>query len=39
LGVQWHPEASVPSNPGSLALFRAFGEACRAWHDRLARAA
>jgi putative glutamine amidotransferase len=39
LGVQWHPEASVPSNPDSLALFRAFGEACRAWHDRLARAA
>lgn len=29
LGVQWHPEWQVCSNPHSLAIFRAFGEACR----------
>jgi putative glutamine amidotransferase len=28
-GVQWHPEYRVTENPVSLALFRAFGEACR----------
>ena len=27
--VQWHPEWQVMENPLSLALFRAFGEACR----------
>ena len=30
LGVQWHPEWAFASNPHSVALFAAFGEACRA---------
>jgi putative glutamine amidotransferase len=30
LGVQWHPEWRVRENPLSLAIFQAFGEACRA---------
>ncbi len=29
LGVQWHPEWRVRSNPNYLAIFQAFGEACR----------
>ncbi|MHA6494794.1 gamma-glutamyl-gamma-aminobutyrate hydrolase family protein [Pseudomonas borbori] len=29
LGVQWHPEYQVRSNPNYLAIFQAFGEACR----------
>ncbi len=29
LAVQWHPEWKVTENPFSLALFGAFGEACR----------
>ncbi|MFT3731375.1 MAG: gamma-glutamyl-gamma-aminobutyrate hydrolase family protein [Hyphomicrobium sp.] len=29
LGVQWHPEWLVQSNPVSLALFRRFGDAAR----------
>ncbi|HCP57022.1 MAG: gamma-glutamyl-gamma-aminobutyrate hydrolase [Pseudomonadaceae bacterium] len=29
LGVQWHPEWQVRSNPNYLAVFQAFGEACR----------
>ncbi|WP_437879523.1 gamma-glutamyl-gamma-aminobutyrate hydrolase family protein [Pseudomonas sp. LRF_L74] len=29
LGVQWHPEWQVRDNPNYLAIFRAFGEACR----------
>lgn len=29
VGVQWHPEWRVSSNPNYLALFQAFGEACR----------
>ncbi len=29
LGVQWHPEWQVQSNPHYLAIFQAFGEACR----------
>ncbi|MEK1939727.1 MAG: gamma-glutamyl-gamma-aminobutyrate hydrolase family protein, partial [Pseudomonas sp.] len=29
LGVQWHPEWQVRSNPEYLALFQAFGDACR----------
>lgn len=28
LGVQWHPEWKVMDDPVSLAIFRAFGEAC-----------
>lgn len=30
IGVQWHPEYRVTENPVSLAIFRAFGTACRA---------
>ena len=30
LAVQWHPEWRVTENPLSLAMFQAFGEACRA---------
>ncbi len=30
LAVQWHPEWHASSNPESIALFRAFGDACRA---------
>jgi putative glutamine amidotransferase len=35
LAVQWHPEWAVLENPVSLSLFRAFGNACRAYkhHD------
>jgi putative glutamine amidotransferase len=29
LGVQWHPEWQLHSNPTSLALFRRFGDAAR----------
>ena len=29
LGVQWHPEWKVMGNPVSLAIFQAFGDACR----------
>lgn len=29
LGVQWHPEWAFASNPHSVAIFRAFGDACR----------
>jgi putative glutamine amidotransferase len=31
LAVQWHPEWQVMKNPQSVALFKAFGDACRAW--------
>jgi len=34
VGVQWHPEWRVLENPFSLALFRAFGEACREYGKR-----
>jgi putative glutamine amidotransferase len=37
LGVQWHPEWRYAENEASLALFRAFGEACRAWQTRPAK--
>ncbi len=30
LGVQWHPEWKVMQNPTYLAIFKAFGDACRA---------
>jgi putative glutamine amidotransferase len=29
LGVQWHPEWRFASNPDSVAIFTAFGDACR----------
>jgi putative glutamine amidotransferase len=31
LGVQWHPEWAFATNPHSVAIFAAFGDACRAW--------
>jgi len=31
LGVQWHPEYRVMENPDSVALFKAFGQAARAY--------
>ena len=34
LGVQWHPEWQVAEHPAYLAIFRAFGAACR---ERAAR--
>jgi len=34
LSVQWHPEWRVMDNPVSLSLFRAFGDACRAYRLR-----
>ena len=34
LGVQWHPEWKVLDDPASTAIFRAFGEACRAYRLR-----
>lgn len=30
LGVQWHPEWRYFEHPASIAIFQAFGEACRA---------
>jgi len=30
-GVQWHPEWGYADNPASLAIFRAFGAACRSY--------
>jgi len=34
LAVQWHPEWKVMSNPISLAIYRAFGDACRGYRLR-----
>ena len=31
VGVQWHPEWNYASNPDSLRLFQAFGDACRTY--------
>jgi len=39
LAVQWHPEWKVTENPFCLAIFRAFGDACRARAARLGAAA
>lgn len=38
-GVQWHPEWEYASDSASLALFRAFGEACRAYRQEARKAA
>ena len=38
-GVQWHPEHRWAEDAASVALFRAFGEACRAYSSRIAKAA
>lgn len=37
LCVQWHPEWQAASNPVSMKLLTAFGDACRAYRDRLRR--
>lgn len=34
LGLQWHPEWAVTENADSMAIFQAFGDACRAHLDR-----
>ncbi len=34
LCVQWHPEWQAADNPVSMALLRAFGDACRGYRDR-----
>jgi putative glutamine amidotransferase len=34
LCVQWHPEWQAAGNPVSQRLFKAFGNACRAYRDR-----
>jgi len=34
LCVQWHPEWQAASNPLSVRLLRAFGDACRVYRDR-----
>lgn len=34
LAVQWHPEWQVTENDFSMAIFQAFGEACRAYAAR-----
>ena len=39
LGVQWHPEWGNGENPASLALFRAFGDACRRYNETQREAA
>ena len=38
-GVQWHPEWRFAENEDSMALFQAFGEACRAYRAGERRAA
>jgi putative glutamine amidotransferase len=39
LGVQWHPEWRYADDTASLAIFHAFGEACRAYQAGLRKAA
>lgn len=34
LAVQWHPEWKMADNPDSVALFAAFGDACRAYRAK-----
>lgn len=38
-GVQWHPEWAYADNEDSMALFRAFGEACRSYAAGVKKAA
>ncbi len=38
-GVQWHPEWEYASDTSSVTLFRAFGDACRAYAGGIRRAA
>lgn len=37
-GIQWHPEWGYAGDSASVALFTAFGEACRAYRQRLRKA-
>ena len=39
LAVQWHPEWEYAADANSVTLFRAFGDACRAYAGGLRRAA
>ncbi len=39
LGVQWHPEWAFATNPHSVAIFAAFGDACRAYKTSNRKAA
>ncbi|MBC7700911.1 gamma-glutamyl-gamma-aminobutyrate hydrolase family protein [Aquabacterium sp.] len=32
LCLQWHPEWQAEGNPVSVRIFKAFGQACQAWH-------
>jgi putative glutamine amidotransferase len=34
LCVQWHPEWQAAQNPQSVAMLKAFGQACAEWRDR-----
>jgi len=38
-GVQWHPEWGYADDSASLAIFRAFGDACRAYQSGFRKAA
>jgi putative glutamine amidotransferase len=37
LGVQWHPEWRYADDSASVAIFKAFGSACRAYHDKVGK--
>jgi putative glutamine amidotransferase len=37
LAVQWHPEWRIVHNPYSMKMFRAFGDACRAYRQATKR--
>jgi putative glutamine amidotransferase len=39
MGVQWHPEYHYATDAASIAIFRAFGDACRAYHRGIRQAA
>lgn len=39
MGVQWHPEYHYGTDAASVAIFRAFGDACRAFRRGIKRAA
>ena len=39
LGVQWHPEWAFAINPHSVAIFAAFGDACRSYKTSNRKAA
>jgi len=39
IGVQWHPEWQYANDSASVALFRAFGEACRTYRTTMREAA